>query len=115
MDAAELIRIRDNPSFKELERKRSVFSWSLAVIMSAIYMAFILLVAFGHDFVAQQIGTGGLTLAFPLGLAVILAAIILTGVYVVRANSEFDRLTREIVGQTRTSAMPLGRLAESVR
>ena len=83
--------------------------------MLAIYMAFILLVAFGHAFVAQQVGTGGLTLAFPLGLGVILAAIILTGIYVVRANSEFDRLTREIVGQTGTAAMPLGRFAEGVR
>ncbi len=57
-----------------------------------------------------------MTLAFPLGLGVIVLAIVLTGVYVVRANSEFDRLTREIVGQTRAvGAASAPRLAEGVR
>ena len=119
MNSIELTRIRNNPSFQELERKRNVFSWSLAILMLAIYMGFVFLVAFGHDIVAQQIGTGGLTLAFPLGLGVILVAIVLTGIYVVRANSEFDRLTREVVraagAPSRSSAVPVGRLAEGVR
>ena len=53
---------------------------------------------------AQPIGNGPFTLAFPLGLGVIAAAILLTGVYVVRANSEFDRLTREVVGQNERSS-----------
>ena len=115
MDTTDLARIRANPAFQELERKRSVFSWSLAALMFIIYMGFIFLVAFGHDIVVQQVGDSVLTLAFPLGLGVILSAIILTGVYVVRANSEFDRLTREVVGQARTVAIPVGRLAEGVR
>ena len=34
-----------------------------------------------------------ITLGIPLGLGVIVAAIVLTGVYVRRANGEFDRLT----------------------
>ncbi len=108
MDATELARIRSNPAFQELERKRNSFGWSLAVVMVAVYMAFIFLVAFDHSLVAQPIGSGTLTLAFPLGLGVIVLAIVLTGVYVVRANSEFDRLTREIVGQSRVVAAPVG-------
>ena len=119
MDATELIRIRNNPAFQELERKRNAFSWSLAVLMLVIYMGFVFLVAFGHNIVAQPVGTGGLTLAFPLGLGVILSAIVLTGIYVVRANSEFDRLTRDVVrdaaGQPRAAVMPTGRLVEGVR
>jgi uncharacterized membrane protein (DUF485 family) len=94
MDALNLSHIRSNPKFIELERKRNAF--------------FIGLVAFDHSFLAEPIGAGPITLAFPLGLGVIAAAIILTGVYVVRANSEFDRLTREIVGQEDARALPVG-------
>ncbi len=116
MDSTELARIRTDPAFLELTRKRSNFGWTLAVIMVAVYMAFIFLVAFGHSIVAQPIGSGTLTLAFPLGLGVIVLAVVLTGIYVVRANSEFDRLTRQIVGQSRLSVSPIRvRLAEGVR
>ncbi len=108
MDAQAISRIRNNPKFIELERKRNSFSWSLAVLMVAIYAIFIGLDAFDQSFMAQPIGTGPITMAFPLGLGVIAASIILTGVYVVRANSEFDRLTQEIVGQSATAPVAMG-------
>ncbi len=116
MDLTQLSRIRTNPAFLELTRQRNSFGWTLAVIMVTVYMAFIVLVAFGHSIVAQPIGSGTLTLAFPLGLGVIVLAVVLTGIYVVRANSEFDRLTRQIVGQSQVSVAPVGvRVAEGVR
>ena len=116
LDTSDLARIRNNPAFQELVRKRNSFGWTLAVVMVVVYMAFIFLVAFAHSVVAEQIGSGTLTLAFPLGLGVIVLAIVLTGVYVVRANGEFDRLTREVVGQARTSPAPVRtRFAEGVR
>lgn len=108
MDALYVSRIRNHPKFLELERKRNSFSWSLAVLMIVIYAIFIGLVAFDPSLMAQQIGDGPVTMAFPLGLGVIAASIILTGVYVVRANSEFDRLTREIIGQVEAPAGPVG-------
>ena len=38
----------------------------------------------------------------------ILSAVVLTGLYVLRANTEFDRLTREIVtGNAMSAAVPL--------
>ena len=97
MDAQDVRRIRDSHAFRELERKRNKFSWTLTAVMLAIYFGFILLVAFGGGLVATPI-SGPITLAFPLGLGVILSAVILTGVYVLRANTEFDALTRRIVG-----------------
>jgi uncharacterized membrane protein (DUF485 family) len=68
--------------------------------MMAIYGVFLILVAFDKPLVGAPIGQGPLTLAFPLGLGVILSAIVLTGVYVVRANTVFDRLTAEVVAGT---------------
>ncbi|MDB5397741.1 MAG: hypothetical protein JWM91_5247 [Rhodospirillales bacterium] len=37
------------------------------------------------------------SVALPLGVGMALSAIVLTGLYVWRANGEFDRLTRSIV------------------
>ena len=42
-----------------------------------------------------------LILTKPLGIGVILSAIALTGIYVLRANGEFDDLTRRIVDDAR--------------
>ncbi len=106
MTSAEAIRIQNTPAFQELARKRTSFGWTLAAIMFVCYMVFVFLMAFGRDFVAQPID-GVITLAFPIGLGIIALAIILTGVYVVRANGEFDRLTRQIVGQATPTVIPL--------
>ena len=89
-------RVRRNPDFIRLEAERGRFGWTLAIVMIAIYFAFILCVAFAPGIMAIPIGRG-VTLAFPLGLGVILSAILLTGIYVLRANGEFDDLTRRIV------------------
>ena len=96
MTAAEIARIHADPRFRELERKRNAFSWTLCAIMLIAYFAFIFLVAFAGGFVATPIA-GVITLAFPLGLGVILLAIILTGIYVLRANGEYDELTRQLL------------------
>jgi len=95
MQADMASRIRNNPDFVELEAKRGRFGWTLTIIMLVIYYGFILLLAFAKGVMAMPIG-GGITLAFPLGLGVIASAIIITGVYVLRANGEYDRLTARI-------------------
>ena len=100
MQADMASRIRNNPDFIELEAKRGRFGWTLTIIMLVIYYGFILLVAFAKPVLAMQIG-GGITLAFPIGLGVILSAIVLTGIYVLRANGEYDRLTRRIQDSVR--------------
>ena len=102
MDDRLVQLIRSNPTFATLERRRNVLGWSLCVLMLVIYYGFILLIAFAPRLLATPVVTGGVvTLGFPIGIGVILAAIVLTGIYVWRANSEFDRLTREIVEATR--------------
>ena len=98
MDESTTRRIADSPRFVELTRKREAFSWLLSLIMLVIYYGFIVLIAFWPQLLAQPISASGVTtLGFPLGIGVILSAIVLTGIYVYRANGEFDRLTREIV------------------
>ena len=64
--------------------------------MMVVYYGFILLVAFDKELLAQRLGSGVMTLGMPIGLGVILFTIVITGIYVRRANSEFDDLTEDI-------------------
>lgn len=100
MLASTAERIRSNPDFIALQAARGGFSRLLCAVMLVIYFGFILLVAFRPDITAMPIG-GGITLAFPLGIGVILSAIAITGLYVLRANGQFDRLTAKIRRDTR--------------
>ena len=100
MSADVVSRVRENPEFSKLIEKRNRYSWTLAILMLVIYYGFILLVAFDKQFLAIKIGAT-VTLAFPIGLGVILAAIIITGLYVLRANNVYDPMTRAIVEDAR--------------
>ena len=96
-EARDLRAVAQNPKYKELIAKRTRFGWTLTAIMLVVYYGYISLIAFDKTFLARPIGSGVMSLGIPIGFAVIVISIILTGVYVVRANGEFDRLTREIV------------------
>ncbi len=92
-------RIRSNPDFIELERSRRNFGWLLTVLMLAIYYGFIMLVAFAPSVIGIPI-SGSITVGLALGIAVILSAVILTGIYVLRANNTYDRLAADIVASS---------------
>lgn len=95
-----ITRVRSNPKFAELVAKRNSLALSLTIAMLVIYFGFILLVAFAKGFLATPIGAGLMTWGVPIGLGTIVAAFVLTGYYVSRANAEFDTLTQEIVEET---------------
>jgi uncharacterized membrane protein (DUF485 family) len=89
-------RIARNPKYQELKAKRSGFGWMLTLAMLVVYYGFIVLVAFNKEFLAQRLGEGVTTIGMPLGFAVIVFTVVVTGIYVRRANSEFDALTEQI-------------------
>jgi len=91
-----ITRVTSNPKYQELKSKRHNFGWTLTIMMMFAYYGFILLVAFNKPLVASKIGTGVSTLGMPLDLDVIIFTIIITNIYVRRANSEFDELTAAI-------------------
>jgi len=95
-------RIRQDPLFAQLCQSRSRLAWTLSALVLGIYLAFILLVAFGGDFMAAPLVTGGVTtIGIVVGIAVILTAILLTAVYVWKANTTFDDLTRRLLERSR--------------
>lgn len=90
-------QIQANPKYLELRRKRNRIGWLLAALMMIVYYGYIALIAFNKAFLARPIGDGVTTIGIPLGIGVIVFTIVITGIYVRRANSEFDRLTTEIM------------------
>jgi len=89
-------RIAAHPKYQELKAKRTSFGWVLTIAMLVVYYGFILLVAFKKDFLSARLGEGVMTMGMPIGLAVIVFTIVITAIYVRRANSEFDQLSDDI-------------------
>ncbi len=93
-------KIYDNPKFQELVVKRGAFAWTLAIAMLVAYYAFILVIAFSPKLLGTPVSEGSvITWGIPVGLGLIFLSFGLTGVYVQRANGEFDRITQEILDE----------------
>ena len=96
MDTDLTKRIANHPSYKELKAKRTSFGMWLTLAMMIVYFGFILLVAFNKPFLATRLGAGVMTYAMPIGFGVIIFTIVITVLYVRRANSEYDSLAEQI-------------------
>lgn len=99
MDAELLARVRANPKYALLVSRRRRLGWTLTALMLVAYYGYVGLIAFDKAVLARPIGEGVISLGIPVGLGLIVFTIVLTAIYVVRANGEFDRLTGEIVAE----------------
>ena len=88
--------IKNNPKYQKLVKERSKFAWTLSIIMLVVYYAFIMVIAFNPALLGTKMGSGVMTIGIPIGIAIIVIAFVLAGIYVKRANGEFDDLTQEI-------------------
>lgn len=76
--------------FKALMRKRWSVSIILTTLLFIVYYGYILIVAFGKDWLGEKIGVytnNGIV----LGILVIVLSWALTGVYVLWANNVYDK------------------------
>ena len=90
-----LQRIAGNATFQTLVHERTRFGWILTILMMIVYFGFIGLIAFDKPLLATKVA-GTASLGLFLGVGVILFAFILSGIYVARANTRFDRLSAEL-------------------
>lgn len=99
MKEEELVaRIVANPKYEKLVSMRSTYSIIMTMLVMCIYYGYILLVAYNKEFLAQKLGAGMVTsIGIPMGVGVIVLTIIITNIYVRRANTEFDDLNGEII------------------
>ncbi len=93
-------QIYANPRFQELVAKRGRFAWTLAIIMLLAYYSFILLIAFNPAALGAKVAAGSVvSWGILVGLGLIFLCFIITGIYVQRANGEFDRMTQQILDE----------------
>ena len=85
-----------NPNYQKLLKARTAYGWWFTLLVMVVYYGFILLIAFDKELLSAKLGTGVMTVGMPVGLFVIVFTVVITGIYVRRANSEFDDLTAKI-------------------
>ena len=91
-------RIRSNPKFAELVGKRTRFAIILSLIVLVPYYSFMMITAFSPALLATPLSAGGImTVGWPIGVVLIVGSWILTGIYINRANGEFDLLTEQVL------------------
>jgi len=103
MDDGMLARIKGDPNYQALVKERSAFGWTLAIIMLVLYYGYIAFVAFDPAIFGVKV-SGMITIGLIVGVALIVISIVLTGLYVMRANSRYDSLTRAIVAKATGAA-----------
>ena len=90
--AARYDEVLADPRYQQLVQRRGRFTWTLSIIMLVAYFGYIALVAFDKSLLARPVGGGVTSLGIPVGVGLILLAILLTGLYVRRANRDYDPL-----------------------
>lgn len=94
-------RIKDNPDFQQLVQKRKTFALQLSAIVLVMYFSFILLIAFAPDVLATPVTSNSvITWGIPVGVFIIISSFLLTGIYVKRANTEFDEENQRIIEES---------------
>jgi len=96
VDDVHLAAIKRDPAFVGLVSMRRRFRWALSAIMLVAYFGFVLATAFGHAPASGAIPRH-LASRLLLPIAMIVLPVLLTGLYVLRANLQFDGLTETIV------------------
>jgi uncharacterized membrane protein (DUF485 family) len=97
------VSLEDDPDVRaldELAARRLRVALSLTAAMLVIYFGFILLIAFGKDFLSERI-VSGLTVGMALGVLVILATWVLTWIYVSWANRVYEPEVARLRGALR--------------
>ena len=95
-------KIRSNPKFAEMVGKRTRFAIVLSLLVLVPYYTFMLLTSLQPQLFAAKIGEGSvITIGWPIAALIIVGGWLLTGIYISRANGEFDTLNEEILKEAR--------------
>jgi uncharacterized membrane protein (DUF485 family) len=89
------LKLLDDPEFKDLVARKNRFTIQLTILTLIVYYGFIFLVAFKKSVFGIKITTN-ITLGITIGIGVILASWILTGIYVRWANTRYDVLVQNV-------------------
>ena len=89
-------RVASDAGFKALVRERFALRFILSAIVILTYFSFILLVAFSPSSLATPVTANSVvSVGIALGVGLILLSVVLTAIYVWRANKRFEALTQQ--------------------
>jgi uncharacterized membrane protein (DUF485 family) len=102
MNQSLYAQIRANPKFQELVARRGRLAWTLSAIVLVLFYGLVLIVAFKPALIGERVAEGStLTVGVAAGLFMFVFFWLLTALYVRKANSEFDAITRDIIDATK--------------
>lgn len=100
MDSTIYDKVSASPVFEEMIRKRNRFALLLSAIILVVYYTFVLFASTDPTGFAARVSEGS---SWPVGLlfawGVQALAFVLTGIYVRRANTQFDRMNASVLGE----------------
>jgi uncharacterized membrane protein (DUF485 family) len=89
--------IAAHPKFIELRRVRHRLVWPMAALGLGGYLGFVLVMAYGADWLGQPIDQGHATsIGLPIGAGVIVFTFIVTIIYTWLANKQFEKMTADL-------------------
>lgn len=95
-------RVRQNPKFQALVKKRGRLAAILSLTVLGAYYALMMAVAFAPQSLKAPMAEGSLiSIGFPISAVIIIVSWLLTGVYSWFANGEFEELNNQIVTESR--------------
>ncbi|GAB1535046.1 DUF485 domain-containing protein [Geovibrio sp. ADMFC3] len=92
MNAHEIV---NSDRFKKLVRKRWTFSYIMLAILFVVYFGYLFLISLDKEQMIHLV-TPNITLGIALFVAVIVIAWVLTIIYVLWANSSYDKEVEEL-------------------
>jgi uncharacterized membrane protein (DUF485 family) len=96
MEIKRLEEIYRDARFKALVQGKSRHSWSLTVVMLALYFGFVSYAAFYPAQLGLPVFGGPLNIGLVAGVAIIIVAVAMTGFYVGAVNARFEPLSEAI-------------------
>lgn len=91
-------RILSNPVYRKLISERDALAFTLSACVLVLFYGFILLIAFAPEVLTTPISADSvIPWGILIGVGVIVGSIVLTGIYVSRANSKFDPMIDELL------------------
>lgn len=98
MQDTQLQKIKSHPSFIEMERKKSRLGISFTIITLIMYFSYIIMIGINPELFGTPVAAGKVTtVGIYWGIFVILFSIVITAIYVYKANGEFDDLTKKVI------------------
>jgi len=89
------LHLLEDPEFKDLVSRKNRISIQLTAVTLVVYYGFIFLIAFKRDVFAAK-AVGNVTFGILLGIGIIIACWLLTGIYVRWANRNYDTMVARL-------------------